>query len=219
MNTLTSKAITELLNCLHKQADEFTNPALKKITVEERDRLIRSKTEYLNLYTAINDLWLPVSKTTGKLLYMLARNSRAKVIVEFGTSVGISTIYLAAALRDNGSGHLITTEFEPSKLIHARKNLTEANLIDLVEIREGDALITLSENLPTQIDLVLLDGAKALYNDVLFLLEKNLSPNALIIADNANYCPDYLEYVRTVENGYLSISLGNDVELTTKLSG
>ena len=66
-------------------------------------------------------------------------------------------------MRDNGGGHLITTEFEPSKVAKARANLTAGGLIDLVELREGDALKTLSVDVPEMIDLVLLDGAKGLY--------------------------------------------------------
>jgi predicted O-methyltransferase YrrM len=94
---------------------------------------------------------------------MLARSCGARTIVEFGTSFGISTLHLAAALRDNGRGDPITSEFEPSKVARARDNLTAGGLIDLVEIREGDALQTLARDLPERIDLLLLDGAKALY--------------------------------------------------------
>src|SRR5205085_1749915 len=97
------------------------------------------------------DFPLPVSRETGLLLYMLARSCRARTVVEFGTSFGISTLYLAAALRDNGGGHLITSEFEPSKVARARHNLAVGGLIDLVEIREGDALQTLSIDLPDTI--------------------------------------------------------------------
>ncbi len=124
---------------------------------------MRSKTEYRDLYGRLKDLPLAVSRETGTLLYMLARSGGARTIVEFGTSFGISTLYLAAALRDNGGGRLITSEFEPSKVARARDNLTAGGLIDLVEIREGDALQTLSVDLPETIDLLLLDGAKALY--------------------------------------------------------
>ena len=101
---------------------------------------------------------LAVSRETGTLLYMLARSCGARTIVEFGTSFGISTLHLAAALRDNGGGRLITSEFEPSKVARARDNLTAGGLIDLVEIREGDALQTLSVDLPETIDLLLLDA-------------------------------------------------------------
>lgn len=80
--------------------------------------------------------------------------------MEFGTSFGVSTLHLAAALRDNGGGRVISTEFEPTKVARARANLCAAGLHDLVEIRVGDALETLARDLPEEIDLVLLDGAK-----------------------------------------------------------
>ncbi len=79
---------------------------------------------------------------------------------------------------------------------------------------EGDALQSLRSGLPESIDLVLLDGAKALYPDVLALLESRLKPGAFIVADNADYSPEYLAYVRAPESGYLSIPFGEDVELS-----
>jgi predicted O-methyltransferase YrrM len=148
---------------------------------------------------------------------MLARSAGAKDIVEFGTSFGISTLHLAAALRDNGGGRLITSESEPSKVALARDHLTAGGLIDLVEIREGDALQTLSVNLPETIDLVLLDGAKALYPEILKLMESRLRPGALIVADNADHSPDYLARVRSPANGYLSTPFAEDVELSMRL--
>jgi predicted O-methyltransferase YrrM len=160
---------------------------------------------------------LAVSRETGALLYMLARSSRARNIVEFGTSFGISTLHLAAALRDNGGGHLITSEFEPSKAARARHNLTTGGLIDLVEIREGDALQTLSIDLPETIDLVLLDGAKSLYPEILNLVESRLRPGAIIVADNADHSPDYLAHVRSPANGYLSTPFAEDVEMSARL--
>ncbi len=147
---------------------------------------------------------------------MLARASRATSIVEFGTSFGISTLHLAAALRDNGGGRLIGTEFEPSKVEHARKNLAAAGLSDLVEIREGDALQTLARDLPDAIDFVLLDGAKPLYVSILSLLEPRLREGALLVADNVNWCPDYLARVRAPGGGYLSVPVAGDVELSMK---
>jgi predicted O-methyltransferase YrrM len=148
---------------------------------------------------------------------MLARATGARTIVEFGTSFGLSTLHLAAALRDNGGGRLITSEFEPSKIARARDNLTAGGLADLVEIREGDALETLASELPDTIDLLLLDGAKSLYMDVLRLVESRLRTGAVIVADNADHCPDYLEYVGEPGNGYLSMSFTDDVEWTIRL--
>ncbi len=158
--TLTTPALAALLDRLSTQADTATSPALAGISPEERERLMHSKTEYLDFYGRLKDLWLPVSRETGALLYMLARSTNARNVVEFGTSFGISTLHLAAALRDNGGGRLIGSEFEPSKVARARAHLAEGGLADLVEIREGDALQTLASDLPDAIDLLLLDGAK-----------------------------------------------------------
>ncbi|MFK3821577.1 O-methyltransferase [Pseudomonas yamanorum] len=217
MNTLTSAPMAALIERLYTQADAVTSPVLNNVTPEERDRLMRSKTDYLELYGMLKDLWLPVSRDTGTLLYMLARSTKARAIVEFGTSFGLSTLHLAAALRDNGGGALISSEFEPSKIALARQHLEQGGVSDLVEIRQGDALVTLATGLPDSVDLLLLDGAKALYSDVLNLVESRLKPGALIIADNTNYCPDYLARVRSPANGYLSVPIGDDVELSVRL--
>ena len=216
MTTLTPLA--PLLARLFKEAETATSPAMAGISHEERERLLRSKTEYVDFYGRLKDLWLAVSPETGTLLYMLARSSGARVIIEFGTSFGISTLYLAAALRDNGGGRLITTEFEPSKVMRAKANLTEGGLIDLVEVREGDALQTLGDDLPETIDLLLLDGAKAIYPEILSLVESRLRPGALVIADNADFSPEYLERVRSPASGYMSTPFGDDVELSVRLS-
>jgi predicted O-methyltransferase YrrM len=183
---------------------------------EERQSRLRSVSGYREYYAQTKDTYLAVSRETASLLYVLARSSRARVIVEFGTSFGISTLHLAAALKDNGGGHLIGTEFEPTKVVRARENLTAAGLADLVEIREGDALETLARDLPEAIDLVLFDGAKGLYPRVLSLLAPRLRTGALLVADNADSSPEYLAQVRAA-GAYLSVPFADDVELSMKL--
>ena len=217
MTTLTTSPLAPLLDRLFEEAAAATSPAMAELSREERERLMRSKTDYRDLYGRLKDLWLPVSRETGTLLYMLARCCGARTIVEFGTSFGISTLHLAAALRDNGGGRLITSEFEPSKVARARANLSAGGLADLVEIREGDALETLSVDLPETIDLVLLDGAKALYPEILGLVQSRLRPGALIVADNADDSPDYLERVRSPASGYISTPFAEDVELSMRI--
>ncbi|QXI25864.1 O-methyltransferase [Pseudomonas vanderleydeniana] len=220
MSTLTQAPLAALLERLFTEAEAsspMNSAAFAGVSNAERERLMRSKTEYLQLYTQLKDFPLAVSRETGTLLYMLARSSNARHIVEFGTSFGLSTLHLAAALRDNGGGRLISSEFEPSKVEQARKHLAAGGLDDLVEIRLGDALQTLATDLPEQIDLVLLDGAKALYPQILALLESRLRPGALIVADNADYSPEYLERVRGSDSGYLSVPFAEDVELSLRL--
>ncbi|HSX58933.1 MAG TPA: class I SAM-dependent methyltransferase [Tahibacter sp.] len=219
MTTLTTAPLDRLLDRLFDEdaaASPANNPVFADMTPEQHMRLMHNRTEYLDIYTQLKDFPLAVSRETAALLYLLARSSRARSIVEFGTSIGISTLYLAAALRDNGGGRLITSEFEPGKVAKARANLVAGGLADLVEIREGDALVTLSTDLPETIDLLLLDGAKALYTDVLRLVESRLRPGALVVADNADYSPDYLAHVRAAGNGYLSIPFGPDVEVSMR---
>lgn len=216
MTTLARPPVSAIIDRLFAEADAAE--ARRDADFSSARRAADPK-DYRRYYAQLKDQPLPVSRATGKLLYMLARSARARSIVEFGTSFGISTLHLAAALRDNGGGRLIGSEFEPSKLARARENLAAAGLSDLVEIREGDALETLSRDLPDAIDFVLLDGAKTLYPSVLSLLEGRLRSGALILADNADSSPEYLARVRSSANGYLSIAFADDVELSVRLEG
>jgi predicted O-methyltransferase YrrM len=99
--------------------------------------------------------------------------------VEFGTSFGISTLFLAAAVTDNGAGHVVTTELSDKKAAAARADLDAAGVGDAVTILTGDALETLGGAFES-IDLVLLDGWKDLCLPVLGLLEPRLVPGALV---------------------------------------
>jgi predicted O-methyltransferase YrrM len=208
MSTLNAPQLSALIDRLFTEAD-----AAESAPWPARG----DRSDYRNYYGLLKDRPLAVSRDTGTLLYMLARSIRARSIVEFGTSFGISTLHLAAALRDNGGGRLIGSEFESSKIKRARENLGAGGLSDLVEIREGDALQTLARDLPDTIDFVLLDGAKALYPPILSLLEGRLRDGALIVADNADDSPEYLARVRSANGGYLSLPFGEDVELSMRL--
>ena len=210
MSTLNAPALSALIDRLFSEADPAENRPWPATRGTDRS-------DYLKYYGLLKDQPLAVSRDTGTLLYMLARLIGARSIVEFGTSFGISTLHLAAALRDNGGGRLIGSEFEPSKIKRARENLAAGGLSDLVEIREGDAPQTLARDLPDTIDFVLLDGAKALYPPVLSLLEERLRDGALIVADNADDSPEYLARVRSANGGYLSVPFGEDVELSMRL--
>lgn len=220
MNSLTASPLAPLLDRLFAEAEQASperSPLFADISDEEATRLMQSRSDYVDLYTQLKDFPLPVSRETGRLLYLLVRACGARNIVEFGTSFAISTLHLAAALRDNGGGRVITSEFETSKIARARANLAAAGLLDMVEIREGDALQTLRVDLPASIDLLLLDGAKALYPEILDLVESRLRPGALIVADNADYCPEYLARVRAPGSAYVSVPFADDVELSMKI--
>lgn len=220
MNSLVTPPVASILARLLSEADATQatlEQEMTKLGPEERGSLFGNANDYRSFYSRARNFHLAVSRETGTLLYMLARSSGACTIVEFGTSFGISTLYLAAALRDNGGGRLITTEFEPSKLAQARKNLGDAGLSDIVDFREGDALETLARDLPEAIDLLLLDGAKVLYPRILGLVQARLRAGAIIVADNADKSPEYLARVRSSAEGYLSVPFRDDVEVSLKM--
>ena len=126
MTTLTSPPLSTLLERLFVDAaasEADLRRQLGNLSPEERAARVRSMTDYVSYYTRAKDIYLAVSRETAVLLYMLARNARARSIVEFGTSFGISTLHLAAALKDNGGGRLIGSEFEPSKVVRARERI------------------------------------------------------------------------------------------------
>ena len=156
---------------------------------------------------AMSEFYIPVTPEAGRLLYSLVRATRPATVVEFGMSFGISAIHLAAAVHDNGSGRVVTTELSETKIAAAKKTFAETGLDDVITILEGDALTTLKA-VDGPIDFVLLDGWKDLYLPVVKLLEPRLPTGALVIADNAS-SPDmkpYLDYVRDPANGYTSFN-------------
>jgi predicted O-methyltransferase YrrM len=155
---------------------------------------------------ALQDCYIPISAEGGKLLYALVRSARPQTVVEFGTSFGISTIYLAAAVTDNGTGHVVSTELSARKVKAARSNLAEAGVGAAVTILEGNALETLAD-VPGPVGMVLLDGWKNLCLPVLRLLEPKLAPGAIVAADDVTHATlgEYLGYVRDPANGYVSV--------------
>ena len=168
--------------------------------------------------TAFEDWYIPVSPEGGKLLYALVRASLPQTVVEFGTSFGVSTIYLAAAVRDNGTGQVLTTELSSKKVEAAGANLREAGLDGPVTILPGDALQTLA-GVARPVGLVLLDGWKDLCLPVLRLLEPGLAPGALVVADDISFpiMADYLAYVRDPASGYVSVTfpVGDAMEVSS----
>ncbi|RKI44127.1 O-methyltransferase [Corallococcus sp. AB004] len=206
--TLHSPPVASLLTHLFADARKTDAAVLAPFSALPADeRRARLDQDPRAFYASVAEAYLPVSQELGRLLYALARARRARTVVEFGTSFGISTVHLAAALRDNGGGKLITTEYEASKVRRATENLTKAGLVDLVEFRVGDALETLRTDVPDGVDLVLLDGAKPLYLPLLRLLEPKLGPGAILVADNVKMSPEFAAHLSRPEHGYVTIHL------------
>ena len=132
---------------------------------------------------SLEDAFISVPRKEGMFLYLTARAIGARTVVEFGTSFGISTIYLGAAVVDSGGGQVIGSELLATKHTKVTAHLRQAGLSDLTEVRLGDALTTLRDT-PAAIDLVFLDDWKELYLPVLKLLTPWLLAGALVLADN-----------------------------------
>ena len=228
MDSLNTGRVAQTLQRLFEEAEQadralmeqFANAEISGQSLGEvlGEHLAGERRDVRGFYHDYVDNFLNVTPEYGRFLYQCARVRKATRIVEFGTSMGVSTIYLAAALRDMGGGHLITTELEPSKAARARTNLEAAGFADLVDIRIGDARETLVDT-DGDIDLVLLDGAFSLYLSVLKLLEPHLKTGTPILAENAfDHDNEYLAYVRNPANGYLSqpipVSAGRGNEFT-----
>ncbi len=219
MDSLSSGRVARTLEKLHQDAEaadrDFINEVMAELeasgsTLEETAAKLMSaeRADYRAEYRRHAQHFLAVSPAYGRFLYTIARARNATRIVEFGTSMGLSTIYLAAALRDNGGGHLIGTELESEKVARARTNIETAGLADLVEIRAGDALETLKD-LDGKIDVLLIDGAWSLYLPVLKLVEPRIGAGAVVLGENA-FDPDFRNYLRDPANGYLSQQLEID---------
>src|SRR5215471_12562983 len=136
-NTLRTPQVRTVLDRLFAAAahdDEtprWKQPDLSWETATAQERADASEATYM-----------PISRQGGELLYILVRAGRPNTVVEFGTSYGISAIYLAAAIADNGTGHVVGTELNGAKVLAARANLEEARLAECVSILLGDARTT-----------------------------------------------------------------------------
>jgi predicted O-methyltransferase YrrM len=165
---------------------------------------------------------IPIHREQGAFLYLLARSIRAKTIVEFGTSHGLSTIYLAAAIRDNGTeGHVIGSEFVPEKMAEAQRNLEETCLARFARIQGGDARQTLRD-LPNGIDLCLMDGFPPYSLEVFRLIAPRLRKGAAVVVDGTDTLrepqADFLAYLADPKNGfrYTELSFGDGTGLAIK---
>lgn len=210
-DSLTEPRIHSLLSALHTEADRTDPPLLA--AAEGKSASERG--------AFLDRAFIPVDAHAGRFLYAMVRAARPGRVIEFGTSFGISTIYLAAAIRDRSAGSVITTELHVGKASTARKYFEQAGVLDLIDLRVGDALETLKD-VKGDVSVVFLDGWKNVYLPVLRMLEPALAPGSLVIADDLDLFPDalapYLAYVRDPANGYVSVKvpIGDAMELSVR---
>jgi predicted O-methyltransferase YrrM len=188
-----NKKVISTLESLHKKASRDNSKKILNIPSINNFQSMSPKEKS----EIMKELYMAVDQEQGELLYTLARGSNAKSIFEFGTSFGISAIYLGTAALEN-KGKVLTTELNEEKCKIALNNIQNAGLKKVITIVQGDALDTI-RNSNIEFDFVFLDGWKEMYLPVLKLLEKKLKKGSIIIADNVSFAQSkpYLNYVKT----------------------
>lgn len=166
----------------------------------KRDKLKLTKGLAMNLCRQLQpldlkDVYLSITREQGIYLKQLIIDNNLKNLVEFGTSFGISTLFLAeAALKTKGK--IITTELIQSKAEKAIENFKKAGVNNLIEVKIGNALETLN-NYNEPIDFLLLDGWKDLYLPLFLLLKPNFHDKTVIYVDNADMV-EVQDFLKTI---------------------
>jgi predicted O-methyltransferase YrrM len=206
MNVITDGAVVEVLNEYRRRMDA-ENVLRGQLP---RQEWLRRRDEFL----------LEVGEAVAALMHILAREAKAKTILEVGTSYGYSTIWLADAARAT-KGKVITLDINAQKQAYARGMVERAGLADYVVFRCGDALELIDEMKET-VDFVLIDLWKDVYIPCFDRVMKKASPGAIIVADNMIFPPDnqamaaaYREHVRK-QPGVESVLLpaGHGIEVS-----
>ena len=129
------------------------------------------------------DKAVALDQDKAEFCYLICRAIGARRIVEAGTSFGVSTLYLAAAVRDNGGGVVYGAEYEPAKAERARANFAAAGLASFIDLREGD-IVEATRTFEGPIDFVLFDIWGDVVRPMLDILMPRLRPGAVICTDN-----------------------------------
>ena len=126
-----------------------------------------------------------VGPVVGELLFILARATQARQILELGAATGYSAIYLARGCEPQ-NGRVVTLESDPEMAARARANCARAGLGERVEVRQGEAL-ALMEDLTGPFDFVFLDIDKESYLPALTHCQRLLRVGGFLLADNVGF--------------------------------
>jgi DNA-binding PadR family transcriptional regulator len=167
----------------------------------------------LSLGSAVDGVLAPLhddaTRGRGELIYLLCRSLHARRVVHFAASPGVSALYLAAAMRDNDGGTVISAGLVAEGIDAARRQLTAAGLESHVELHQDDARQTL-RSVHEAVDFVAIDSGatgngSSLALEVLQLVAVRIRSGGMVLHHNA--APACLAYVRDPANGFTSITL------------
>jgi len=205
--------LERLLTALHARSDA----QLALLRKYEAERAREAPTED-DIKDFRRDKLVALDRDKGEFCYQLCRANDARRIVEIGTSFGVSTLYLAAAVRDNvraagGNGVAIGTEYEPQKAAAARTHFERAGLSSFIDLREGDLRQTLIQ-IDGPIDFMLVDIWIAMARPALELVTPHLRPGAIVVCDNTRQYrheyADYFAFLANPANGFRTMTLPFD---------
>ena len=158
----------------------------------------------------LSDKLVALDRDKAQFCYQVCRALNAQRVVEAGTSFGVSTLFLASAVRDNGGGVVIGTEHEPAKARAARANFAEAGLADFIDLREGDFRETLKD-VGGPVDFMLIDIWTPMSRPALALVAPRLRKGAVVICDNTtqfrNAYQAYFEFIGDPANHLRTMTL------------
>lgn len=183
MNSLIGdERLRAVLHRLHTASDE-QNAAIAAYYEAGAERPTGFESEDAPGRAFWRDKYVALDRDKAEFVYGLCRAAGATRIVEAGTSFGVSTLYLAAAVRDNGGGLVTTCDIEPAKAAVARRHIDEVGLLPFVEVLVGDVRETLPR-LEGPVDVLLLDIWAPIAGDVLAIVGPRLRPGGIVVADN-----------------------------------
>jgi predicted O-methyltransferase YrrM len=223
-STLNDPKLEALLNRLHAQSDTQVDETNAYFERREQEVAIDQENFYdKEMYHFLSDKMVALDRDKAEFCYLLCRSLQATRVVEAGTSFGVSTLYLAAAVRDNQveNGVVIGTEYEPKKVEIAQANFKEAGLSEFIELREGDLRKTL-QDVGGPVDFMLVDIWEVAL-PALELVSSSLRPGAIVACDNtavdaAEY-RDYFEFVNDPRNRFrtMTVPFEGGFELTVRV--
>ena len=147
-----------------------------------------------------------IGRKRAERLAELVRQQKPRLVVECGTALGYSGLWIARELKRAGKGRLITIEFNPDRVKKAQAYFHRAGLEKFVTVKTGDARQIVKE-IKGPVDFVFIDCGFSNYHACLKGLQEQISPGATIVADNAGVgaesMKDYLEEVRSKYKSHL----------------
>ena len=221
---LNDPRLEALLERLHAESDAQIDTTDAYFERREREGSIDPE-NYCDddMHRFLSDKLVALDRDKAEFCYLLCRALRATRVVEAGTSHGVSTLYLAAAVRDNqvDNGVVIGTEHEAHKVAVAHKNFEAAGLSDYIDLREGDLRETL-QDVGGPVDFMLVD----IWDVALPALERvssSLRTGAIVACDNttesASEYRDYFEFVNDPKNRLqtMTVPFQGGFELTVRV--